>query len=161
MVKPSLIRVDADELTYPLHIMVRYEMEKMIMSEDIDVNELPRLWDDKYEAYLGIRPTNDGEGILQDVHWSEGLIGYFPSYALGSAYSVQFENSMKKEFDVDLALRTGNFEPILKWLETNIHQYGRTKTPNQIIEDVTGEGFLAKYYMAYLSDKFKGIYQID
>jgi len=161
VVKPSLIRVDADELTYPLHIMVRYEMEKMIMSEDIDVNDLPKLWDDKYEAYLGIRPTNNGEGILQDVHWSEGLFGYFPSYALGSAYSVQFENVMKKEIDVDQALRAGNFEPILKWLETNIHQYGRVKTPEEILKDATGESFKAEYYMTYLTDKFKGIYELN
>lgn len=156
--KPSLIRVDADELTYPLHIMVRYEMEKAIMSEDIDVNDLPQLWNEKYEEYLGMKPSNDGEGILQDVHWSEALFGYFPSYALGSAYSVQFEQAMRKTVDVDKALSTGEFGPILEWLEEHIHQFGRSKTPEEIILDATGEAFDPKYYVDYLKNKFSEVY---
>lgn len=158
--KPSLIRVDADELTYPLHIMVRYEIEKAIIASDIDVYELPKLWNDKYEAYLGIRPKDDGEGILQDVHWSEGLFGYFPSYALGSAYSVQFEKAMKKEVDVDGALSSGDFKPILKWLEKNIHVFGRTKDPDDIIMDATGEAFNPEFYVNYLKEKYRKVYAL-
>ncbi len=106
-VEPSLIRVDADEVTYPLHIMVRYEMEKELMEHAFDINDLPKRWADKYEEYVGVRPTTDANGILQDVHWSEGLFGYFPSYALGSAYAAQFEHAMQKDLDVLDCLEEG------------------------------------------------------
>lgn len=161
VVTPSLIRVDADELTYSLHIMIRYEMEKRIMGEDLDVNELPKIWNDLYEAYIGIRPENDGEGILQDVHWSEGLMGYFPSYALGSAYAVQFVNAMSKEVDIDQALEDGDFKPINAWLEKHIHRFGSTKTPEEILLDATGEPFNPKYYSDYLVNKFSSVYGLS
>ncbi len=159
-VKPSLIRIEADEVTYPLHIMVRYEMEKLIMSEDIDVMELPKLWNDKYQEYLGIRPTSDKDGILQDVHWSEGLIGYFPSYALGSAYAAQFEHYMRKDLDVDALLEEGQMEPILNWLSDKIHQFGSAKEPAQIIQNATGQAFDATYFTDYLKAKYSAIYNL-
>lgn len=158
IVNPSLIRIEADEVTYPLHIMVRYEMEKFIMSEDYDINELPKLWADKYEEYLGIRPQNDAEGILQDVHWSDGLFGYFPSYALGSAYAAQFEHYLRKDLDLDLLLQEGKMQEILGWLSEKIHRFGSTKTPAQIIRSATGEDFNPKYFIDYLENKYRQIY---
>lgn len=157
-VKPSLIRIEADEVTYPLHIMVRYEMEKMILSEDINIYDLPGLWNDKYEEYLGIRPSSDKEGILQDVHWSEGLVGYFPSYALGSAYAAQFEFYMRKDLDVDQLLEDGDMQPILDWLAKNIHTFGSSKEPAEIIEFATGESFNPDYFTDYLNQKYSKVY---
>jgi len=159
-VKPSLIRIEADEVTYPLHIMVRYEMEKMIMTEDVDVNALPTIWMDKYEEYLGIRPSSDKVGILQDVHWSEGLFGYFPSYALGSAYAAQFEHYMRKDLDVDSLLEQGNTQPILAWLTEKIHRYGSSKKPNEIILLATGEPFNSSYFINYLEEKYTKLYNL-
>lgn len=159
-VKPSLIRIEADEVTYPLHIMVRYEMEKMIMTEDIPVNELPKIWMDKYEEYLGIRPSSDKVGILQDVHWSEGLFGYFPSYALGSAYAAQFEFYMRKDLDIDTLLEEGSMQPILQWLTDKIHVFGSSKNPNQILELATGEPFNSSYFIDYLENKYTKLYNL-
>ncbi|MBK5253549.1 MAG: carboxypeptidase M32 [Peptostreptococcaceae bacterium] len=153
-VKRSLIRIEADEVTYPLHIMVRYEIEKKIFSEDIDVNELPSIWNDLYEEYLGIRPKNDAEGILQDVHWSGGDFGYFPSYALGSAYAAQFEKTMRKKMDIDKDLNNLEMDEIKEWLKENIHKYGSSKMPSEIIKDATGEKFNSDYYIEYLYNKY-------
>lgn len=155
---PTLIRVQADELTYCLHIMVRYEMEKLMFNSEIDVDDLPKLWNDKYEEYLGIVPPNNALGILQDVHWSEGLMGYFPSYALGSAYASQFETTMRKEMDFDGMLKSGDLTQINKWMSEKVHLIGSNKTPSQIIEDATGEPFSAKYYIDYLKRKYTKIY---
>jgi carboxypeptidase Taq len=152
--EPSLIRVDADELTYPLHIMVRYEIEKMIFENNINIEDLPEIWNTKYKEYLGIVPRTFSEGILQDVHWSDGLFGYFPSYALGSAYAAQFEYYMNKEFNIKKDLKSGNFENILGWLKNNIHKFGRSKNPNKIIFDATKESFNPKYFMDYLKEKY-------
>lgn len=157
-VEPSLIRIDADEVTYPLHIMVRYELEKMLMEEDVDIQELPKLWADKYEQYVGVRPTTEAEGILQDVHWSEGLMGYFPSYALGSAYAAQFEHAMEKELSVDECLKHGDMKTLLDWLAHHIHQYGSTITPSEIIQRATGEAFNPKYFTDYLVKKYSLLY---
>lgn len=159
-VKPSLIRIEADEVTYPLHIMVRYEMEKLIMTETIDVMDLPEIWNQKYEQYLGIRPDTDSHGILQDVHWSEGLFGYFPSYALGSAYAAQFEHYMRKDIPVDQLLESGDLSSILKWLTDRIHVHGSSKTPNEILLLATGEPFNATYFIDYLEKKYSKIYDL-
>ncbi len=160
-VQPSLVRIDADEVTYPLHIMIRYEIEKKLMSEDIAVDDIPALWNDKYEEYLGIRPSSDKVGVLQDVHWSEGLFGYFPSYALGSAYAAQFEHYMRKDIDVDTLLSDGNLQPILDWLASHIHRFGSTKKPAEIIKSATGEAFNPSYFVDYLTNKFSSIYDLD
>jgi carboxypeptidase Taq len=153
-VKRSLIRTEADEVTYPLHIMVRYEIEKKIFSEDIDIDELPAIWNDLYEEYLGIRPKNDAEGILQDVHWSGGAFGYFPSYALGSAYAAQFEKAMRKDMDIDKDLKNLEMDEIKEWLKENIHKYGSSKMPSEIIKDATGEKFDSDYFIQYLYNKY-------
>lgn len=157
---PSLIRTEADELTYPLHIVIRYELEKKIFNEGVDYDELDKMWADKYEEYLGIRPTNDAEGILQDMHWGAANLGYFPTYALGSAYAAQFYHQMEKEIDVESALKNNNFSIISNWLKENIHQYGAFKDADQLMIDVTGEPFNPQYYIDYLTNKFKKVYEL-
>ncbi len=157
-VEASLIRVEADELTYPLHIMLRYEIERMIMTGQTNVDELPALWNDKMEEYLGIRPETDSEGVLQDVHWSSGMIGYFPTYALGSAYAAQFYNAMNKDFNVLEAVKNNDMGKINAWLKEKIHQYGSSKDPKELLLSVTGEPFNPKYYINYLKDKYSKLY---
>lgn len=156
----SLIRTESDELTYCLHIMVRYELEKLMIESDVDVMELPKLWADKYEEYLGVRPKTDTEGILQDIHWSFGEFGYFPSYALGNAFASQIYAQMEKEMDVEAILRSGDISPIQKYLAEHIHQYGMTKNSRELILDVCGEDFTPDYYVEYLKDKYKRIYEL-
>lgn len=157
----SLIRIEADSLTYILHIIIRYEIEKMIFNDEIAVEELPQIWNDKYEKYLGIRPKDDLEGILQDVHWSAAEFGYFPSYALGYMYACQLYYAMKKDIDVDGVLSSQNYTPIRKWLTQNIHQYGASKKPNQLIYDATGEKLNPQYLLDYLQEIYFAVYQIN
>jgi carboxypeptidase Taq len=157
-VEASFIRVEADELTYPMHIMIRYEIERMLFSNEIEVEDLPSVWNDKMKEYLGITPRNHAEGVLQDVHWSAGLFGYFPTYALGSAYAAQFLHKMKQELDLDQLIQSGDIKRINTWLKENIHQYGRSKTPLELLRDVTGEDFNPMYYVQYLKDKYTELY---
>lgn len=159
-VKASLIRVEADELTYPLHVMVRYEIEKDIMTGKIAIENLPEIWNQKMEDYLGIKPSNDAEGVLQDVHWAAGLFGYFPSYALGNAFAAHFVHYMKQSFDVEGDLAKGDFTRINQWLKEKIHQHGKTYLPMELIEKATGEPFNPKYYTAYLKEKYSKIYNL-
>ncbi len=159
--KPSLIRIEADELTYPLHIMIRYEIEKGLFNDEINVKDLPQVWNDKYEEYLGVRPKNDAEGVLQDVHWAGGSFGYFPSYALGYMYAAQFKHYLLKDLpNFDELLEKGELLPIKDWFTRNVHQFGKMKKPLEIIKDVTGEGLNAKYLIKYLKDKYRTVYQI-
>lgn len=159
--EPSLIRIEADELTYPLHIMIRYEIEKGLFNGEIEVKDLPQVWNDKYEEYLGIRPENDAEGVLQDVHWSGALFGYFPSYALGYMYAAQLKAAMLKDLpNFDALCKAGEFKPILDWLTKHVHQYGKMKQPLEIIQDTTGEGLNAKYLSDYLVEKYTKIYNL-
>ncbi len=155
---PSFIRVEADELTYSLHIMIRYHIERMIFNDGVDLMELPSIWNKKYEDFLGIKPPNDALGILQDVHWSNGLFGYFPTYALGTAYSAQFEDTMRKKINYDGALKEGDLTPITKWLNDNVHKYGKLKDDEQIIRKSTGKKFDPSLYAAYLSEKYRQLY---
>ena len=157
-VSPSLIRVEADELTYSLHIMVRYEIEKGILSGEYLIKDLPKIWNDKMYEYLGVTPKTDSEGVLQDVHWSCGLIGYFPSYALGDVYSLQILNAMKKDINIEGALERGELKIIREWLKEKIHRYGKLKTPKEIMLSVTGEELNPVYYIEYLKNKYKNIY---
>lgn len=156
---PSLIRTEADELTYSLHILIRYEIEKMMMEDDIDIDSLPKIWNDKYEEYLGVVPENDSEGVLQDIHWASG-VGYFPSYSVGSAISAQIMNQMKKDIHVDDLLKNGDMLVIRNYLKENIHQYGSFKKPKEVLKDLTGEEFNPQYYIDYLNDKYKKLYNI-
>ncbi|WP_075617716.1 carboxypeptidase M32 [Paenisporosarcina indica] len=159
--KSSLIRIEADELTYPLHIMIRYEIEKGLFNGDLKVENLPQIWNDKYEEYLGVRPTNDAEGILQDVHWSGGAFGYFPSYALGYMYASQLKAAMLKDLpNFDELCATGDLEPIKLWLTDKVHRHGSMKKPLEILQEATGEGLNASYLAEYLEEKYGRIYQL-
>jgi carboxypeptidase Taq len=159
--KASLIRIEADSLTYVIHIIIRYEIEKMIFNETVSIDELPKIWNDKYEEYLGIRPENDLEGILQDVHWSGSSFGYFPSYALGYMYAAQLLHAMEKEINVDEVLTSDDYSPIRKWLTENIHQYGASKKPNELILDATDELLNPQYLLDYLRKIYFSVYKIS
>lgn len=159
-VECSLIRTEADELTYPLHIMVRYEMEKMIVESDVDVKMLPSIWNNLYKEYLGIDVPNDKMGILQDVHWAGGMFGYFPTYALGSAYGAQLLSSMRKDLNFEEEVGKENLKEINNWLKKYIHTYGGLKTPKELLVLSTGEEFNPKYYIEYLKNKFSKIYEL-
>lgn len=158
--EPGLIRTEADELTYSLHVMIRYEIEKMMIEEDLDLTKLPDIWADKYEEYLGIRPANAAEGVLQDIHWSEGCFGYFPSYALGSAFGAQLYYHMKKEMDINGLLENGEIGVIREYLREHIHRFGKRKTSRDILKDITGEDFNPRYYVRYLKEKFSQLYDL-
>jgi len=158
--EPSLIRTEADELSYPLHIIIRYEIERMIFTEDVDIERLPEIWNKKYEEYLGLTPPNYSQGILQDTHWSYGEFGYFPSYAIGSAVAAQLYAKIKEVMPFEEYLREGNLLPIREYLRDNIHKYGATKNTNQILLDVTGEEFNADYYVKYLKEKYEKLYEL-
>lgn len=160
-IQPGLIRTEADELTYSLHVLVRYELEKQLIEEDLDVKELPKLWADKYEEYLGIRPEQAAEGVLQDIHWSQGSFGYFPSYALGSAFAAQIHAHMTKVMDFDGLLAEGKISVIREYLREHIHQYGKLKTSRELLKSMTGEDFSPKYYVEYLKRKYGRLYQLD
>jgi len=159
-VEPSLIRIEADELTYPLHVMVRYEIEKGLFDGSLTVDNLDQVWADKMEAYLGVRPQNAAEGVLQDVHWSGASFGYFPTYALGSAYSAQWMKALRKDVDVEKALRTNDFKTIKAWLKTHIHTHGGVYEPTELLMTVTGEPFNPQYYVDYLKDKVTKLYSL-
>ncbi|GGH81199.1 carboxypeptidase Taq [Pullulanibacillus pueri] len=159
---PSLIRIEADELTYPLHIIVRYEIEKGLFNGDLKVKDLPGIWNEKMEEYLGIRPSNDREGVLQDIHWAGGDFGYFPSYALGYVYAAQFKHAMLEDSpSLNKSLIEGDIAPIRQWLTEHIHQYGALKKPIQIVQEATHESLNATYLIQYLTKKYRGIYRIE
>ncbi|MED3553572.1 carboxypeptidase M32 [Cytobacillus praedii] len=159
--KPSLIRIEADELTYPLHIIIRYEIEKGLFNDELEVKDLPKIWNEKYEQYLGVKPENDGQGVLQDVHWSGGSFGYFPSYALGYMYAAQLKNAMIKDLpNYDQLVEEGNLLPIKEWFTNHIHKYGKMKKPLDILKDVTGEELNANYLIDYLYEKYSNVYQL-
>ena len=160
-VECSLIRTEADELTYSLHIMIRYELEKGLISGTISVDELPQKWNEMYENYLGITPQNDSLGVLQDIHWAGGSFGYFPTYALGSAYAAQLYNTMKKEINIDEIIKSKNLKEINEWLKKHVHYYGKTLSPKEIIIKSTKEEFNPKYYIEYLKEKYMSIYNLN
>lgn len=155
------IRVDADELTYPLHILVRYEIEQELMSGGAKAADVPRLWAQKYREYLGIKVANDARGALQDTHWADGLFGYFPTYALGGAYGAQLRHAMIAEgLDWEATLSSGDLAPVREWLRQRVWRFGRAKDPADIIKDATGEPFVTRWYTDYLTEKFSRIYRL-
>ena len=159
-VNPSLIRIEADELTYCLHIMVRYELEKQLISGTLEVKDIPAEWNHLYKEYLGVDVPNDAKGCLQDVHWSFGDFGYFPSYALGSAYGAQMLAVMQEELgDVYADVERGDITRITAWLRAHIHQFASAKKPGQLFEDACGK-FDPKYYTDYLTQKFSNLYHL-
>ena len=160
LVTPSLIRTEADEVTYCLHVMIRYELEKRVVGGELAVKDLPAEWNRLYKEYLGVDVPDDKRGVLQDSHWSGGGIGYFPSYALGSAYGAHLLHKMKQTVDVERCLSEGNFEPINEWNRENIWKHGCTKDPNALLHEALGEDFDPAYYTDYLERKYSEIYGI-
>lgn len=158
---PSLIRTEADELTYPLHILVRYEIEKGLFNGTISTEGLDETWKKMYQEYLGVEVPNNRDGILQDVHWSDASFGYFPTYALGSAFSAQFMHKMHEELDVEKLLETNQFQVILDWLKEKIHQYGCRYEADEVLKIATGETFQPHYYFDYLEEKYTKLYKLD
>ncbi|TGD19020.1 carboxypeptidase M32 [Levilactobacillus suantsaiihabitans] len=158
--EPTLIRTEADPLTYPLHIIVRYELEKGLFNGDTTVAELPDLWRQKYHDYLGIEPDNDTDGILQDIHWAGGDFGYFPTYLLGQLYAAQFYHTMCQELPVTAILRSGDYQPITQWRREKIHWLGASLTPNQLCEQVTGEPLNPQYWLDWMTQTFETAYQV-
>ena len=157
----GLIRTEADELTYPLHILVRYEIEQALFSGECSAKDVPSLWNQKYKEYLGVDVPDYTHGPLQDSHWADGLFGYFPTYALGSAFGAQLRHQMISEgMDWDGLLEDGDLAPIREWLRTRIWQYGRSKDASELIKGACGEPFDVRYYCDYLLRKFADIYGI-
>ena len=159
LVTPSLVRVDADELTYTFHIIIRYEIEKEIMSGKVDIRELPALWNAKYREYLDIEPADDAEGILQDVHWTFGF-GYFPTYAIGNMYNAMYYNRMKEDLDIDQAVAQGNFAAINSWMEQHVYARADRLAPKDWIRDICGRDFTPNDFLDYLEEKYTKLYEL-
>lgn len=162
VIKPSLIRTDADEITYSLHVIVRFEIEKMLIEGTLKVKEIPEIWQSKMREYLGIAPSNDAEGCLQDIHWSMGGFGYFPTYTLGNLYAAQFfEHFTQTHPNWQEAVEKGNLSVLRNWLHENIHQYGRQFTPHEICMRVTGKTISEDAFIQYLKQKYQKLYQFE
>jgi carboxypeptidase Taq len=158
-VKPSKIRVEADEVTYGLHIIIRFDIERDLFADKITVKELPEVWNQKYKDYLGIKIENDSEGVMQDTHWASGLYGYFPSYALGNIYSGQILATMEKALpNWRKEIEKGNSRIVKKWLTKNIHNYGDLYDPSELIRKITGNELNVKPYLKYLNKKYSKLY---
>jgi carboxypeptidase Taq len=158
-VEPSLIRVNADEATYNLHVMLRLELEIGMVEGSLAVKDLPEVWNTKMQEYLGITPPDDARGVLQDIHWSSGAIGYFSTYALGNLVSAQLWEKINKEIqDLDDQIRNGDFSELLAWLRKNIHQHGQKYEPQKLVETVTGSRISPEPYVRYLRKKYGEIY---
>ncbi len=162
LVEPSLIRVEADEATYNMHIMIRYELEKKLIAGDLEIDDLPNAWDDMYEEFLGIRAPNRTLGVLQDIHWSMGAFGYFPTYTLGNLYSAQLLAAARKDLpDHDEQMRCGEFGPLLDWMREHVHQRGSILEPADLIEEATGSPPSPDAFVDYLKDKVERLYGVS
>ena len=156
-VEPSLIRVEADELTYPMHVILRFELEKDMVSGKVKVEEIPAVWNQKMKDFLGVDVPDDAQGCLQDVHWSGGSIGYFPTYVVGSMLSAQLYNAARQKIPgLEQQFEAGNTRPLLDWLRENIHQHGRRYKTEGLVKRATGKGIESGDYIKYLSEKFSG-----
>jgi carboxypeptidase Taq len=160
-VEPSLIRVEADEVTYHLHVMLRFELERGLIDGSVRVNELPERWNEAMDAYLGVVPETDANGVLQDVHWSQGAFGYFPTYTLGTLTAAQLMEAIQDARpDLPVHIADGHFEPLLGWLRTHIHQHGRTLKAPDLLERATGEALSTEAWLRYARDKFGALYNL-
>ena len=158
-VKPSKIRIEADEVTYGLHIIIRFEIERDLMADKVTVAELPQVWNQKYEKYLGVDIENDSEGVMQDTHWASGYYGYFPTYALGNIYSGQLLSKMRGDLpDWTDQITKGNFHNVKQWLSKNVHSYGNLYDPADLIKKITGEPINGKHFLNYLNKKYSKLY---
>ena len=160
-VEPSLIRTEADEATYNLHIMLRMELEIALMDGSLQVKDLPLAWNARMQEFLGLTPPNDRKGVLQDVHWSGGMLGYFPTYALGNLISAQVWEKMSAQLpNIDAQIENGNFAEILGWLRENIYRHGAKFEPQDIVQRVTGSKIRPEPYMNYLNQKYSEVYDL-
>jgi carboxypeptidase Taq len=160
-VSPSLIRVEADEVTYCLHVILRFEIEKQLISGTLNVSDLPEAWNAKMEEYFGIRPPNDAQGCLQDIHWSLGDFGYFPTYALGNLFAAQFFTAFAKEYpDWEDEVAQGHLGFVREWLKLNIHQWGRMYNSEELAKRVTDKPLSEAAYCGYLKKKYAEIYRL-
>ena len=158
-VKPSLIRVEADEVTYNLHIILRFEIERDLMNGRVEVKELPEIWNTRMQDYLGLTPPNDALGVMQDIHWSMGGIGYFPTYTLGNLYGAQFFEAVREALpDLDNQIVRGEFMPLREWLRENIHCHGKRYSATELIERVTGKPPSSEAFLTYIETKFGELY---
>ena len=158
VVTPSLVRTEADEVTYGLHIIIRYEMEKKLVNGSLKVKDAAKEWNKLYKEYLGVKPTNDAEGILQDVHWTGGF-GYFPSYAMGNAYNAMYLKELKKEYDFDNLILKGDFKTINEWLRKHVFKDANHLDPKEWLKQLTNKELTAKDFLEYLNEKYKDIYK--
>ncbi|MCL2473106.1 MAG: carboxypeptidase M32, partial [Treponema sp.] len=159
LVEPSLVRIEADEVSYSLHIILRFELEKALFSGALLPSELPSAWRKKMKELLGVEPETDAQGVLQDIHWSMGSFGYFPSYALGNLYGLQFWEKMNADVSgVEEAIASGNFTPIRGWLRDTIYVWGHRLEPRELLKKITGKGLSAAPFLNYIESKYKGIY---
>ena len=155
-VRPSLIRTEADEVSYNLHIIIRFEIEKDMIEGRLKLADLPKIWNEKYQKYLGFKVPNDSQGVLQDVHWSCGLIGYFPTYSFGNLYSAQFYHQIAQDIpNLNQKIAKGKFQEINNWLRKNIHFHGKTYQADTLVKRATGESLNSKYFSQYLSKKYR------
>ena len=161
MIEPSLIRVEADEATYNIHIMIRYEIEKLLISGELEVDDLPDKWDDMYEEYLGVRAEDRASGVLQDIHWAMGAIGYFPTYTLGNLYSAQLLEAAREDLpDHDSQISRGDFQPLLNWMRERVHSRGSILEPAELIEEACGSPPSPEAFVEYLKRKVARLYEI-
>jgi len=161
-VKPSLIRIDADEVTYNLHVILRFEIEEALIKGEIKVKDLPELWNKKMKEYLGVVPKNDAEGVLQDIHWSLGCFGYFPTYMLGNLYAAQLFATAKREIpELEEEIAKGNLSVFLEWLRMKVHRFGLIYEGPELIREVTGESPTLKFWLDYIKEKYSKIYDIS
>ncbi len=159
--EPSLIRVEADEATYNLHIALRFELESALIHGDLEVGDLPSAWNQKYREYLGLEPQDDAEGVLQDVHWSAGLFGYFPTYTLGNLYASQLFSAAEQALGpLEPQFAQGDFRPLLQWLRQNVHHWGQTKPAAEIVKEASGQPISQHHLVAHLRTKFSAVYLI-
>jgi len=160
-VSPSFIRVEADEVSYNLHIILRFEIELGVLNGEIPIQDLPEAWNEKFKTYLGVIPPTDTDGVLQDVHWSWGLIGHFTSYAMGNIIASQWWHQMAGDIpNRDELMAQGNITPIREWLVENVHQHGKKYLPTELIQCVTGGSIDTAPYLAYLQSKYRALYQL-
>ncbi len=161
-VEPSLIRVEADEATYNLHVMLRFEIESGLMEGQLEVGDLPEVWNGKMQEYFGLTPPNDADGVLQDVHWADGYVGYFPTYTLGNIIASQLWAQLVSEVpDLEQQIASGKFETLVAWLRENIHQHGGKYEPMELLQRITGGGLDAQPYLDYLTSKYGEIYGLS